>query len=46
MFPSQYTSNRNNKLEKMDKLQEEAELPDFTFFYRDMDKSEGVIGKV
>jgi len=24
----------------------EAELPEHTFFYRDMDKSEGVIGKV
>ena len=32
--------------DKRHKLKEEAELPEHTFFYRDMDKSEGVIGKV
>jgi len=32
--------------DKRQKLKEEAELPEHTFFYRDMDKSEGVIGKV
>jgi len=32
--------------DKRHKLKDEAELPEHTFFYRDMDKSEGVIGKV
>mgnify|MGYP000111933369 CR=1 FL=1 len=32
--------------DKRNKLKDEAELPEHTFFYRDMDKSEGVIGKV
>ena len=32
--------------DKRHKLRDEAELPEHTFFYRDMDKSEGVIGKV
>jgi len=31
--------------DKRHKLKDEAELPEHTFFYRDMDKSEGVIGK-
>ena len=32
--------------DKRHKLKEEAELPEHTFFYRDMDKDRGVIGKV
>ena len=32
--------------DKRHKLRDEPELPEHTFFYRDMDKSEGVIGKV
>ena len=32
--------------DKRHKLQEEAELPDFTFFYRDMDTSQGRLGKI
>ena len=32
--------------DKRHKLKDEPELPEHTFFYRDMDKSEGVIGKV
>ena len=32
--------------DKRHKLKDEAELPEHTFYYRDMDKSEGVIGKV
>ena len=32
--------------DKRHKLKDEPQLPEHTFFYRDMDKSEGVIGKV
>jgi ABC-type dipeptide/oligopeptide/nickel transport system ATPase component len=32
--------------DKRHKLQEESELPDFTFFYRDMDTSQGRLGKI
>jgi adenylate kinase family enzyme len=32
--------------DKRHKLQEEAELPDYTFFYRDMDTSQGRLGKI
>jgi DNA helicase HerA-like ATPase len=32
--------------DKRHKLRDEAELPEHTFFYRDMDKDRGVIGKV
>ena len=32
--------------DKRHKLRDEAELPEHTFFYRDMDKTEGMIGKV
>ena len=32
--------------DKRHKLQDEAELPDFTFFYRDMDTSQGRLGKI
>ena len=32
--------------DKRHKLKDEAELPEHTFFYRDMDKDRGVIGKV
>ena len=32
--------------DKRHKLKDEAELPEHTFFYRDMDKTEGMIGKV
>ena len=32
--------------DKRHKLREEQELPDYTFFYRDMDTSQGKIGKV
>jgi len=31
--------------DKRNKLKEESELPEHTFFYRDMDKDRGVIGK-
>ena len=31
--------------DKRNKLKDEAELPEHTFFYRDMDKDKGVIGK-
>jgi len=31
--------------DKRNKLKDEAELPEHTFFYRDMDKQSGVIGK-
>ena len=32
--------------DKRHKLRDEPELPEHTFFYRDMDKSQGMIGKV
>jgi hypothetical protein len=32
--------------DKRHKLKDEPELPEHTFFYRDMDTNAGVIGKV
>tara|TARA_R110000751_G_scaffold307001_1_gene427023 strand:+ start:253 stop:1005 length:753 start_codon:yes stop_codon:yes gene_type:complete len=32
--------------DKRHKLQDEAELPEYTFFYRDMDTSQGRLGKI